>query len=72
MDIESGHARDAAGVAGTVRAVPATSAGFAWALSAADGDRLDRERTPDAVGRITAGLRTPWDRSPPGCGCRSA
>ncbi|MFI1363849.1 isocitrate lyase/phosphoenolpyruvate mutase family protein [Streptomyces griseochromogenes] len=33
-------------------AVATTSAGLAWALGAADGDRLDRDRALDAVARI--------------------
>ncbi|WP_406119914.1 isocitrate lyase/phosphoenolpyruvate mutase family protein [Streptomyces sp. NBC_00989] len=35
-------------------AVATTSAGLAWALGVADGDRLDRERALEAVARITA------------------
>ncbi|MEU6195757.1 isocitrate lyase/phosphoenolpyruvate mutase family protein [Streptomyces sp. NPDC047061] len=40
-------------------AVATTSAGLAWALGAADGDRLDRERALEAVGRIVATVRVP-------------
>ncbi|MGW4565208.1 isocitrate lyase/PEP mutase family protein, partial [Streptomyces sp. NPDC004561] len=40
-------------------AVATTSAGLAWALGAADGDRLDRDRALDAVARITAAVRVP-------------
>ncbi|MEU0006898.1 isocitrate lyase/phosphoenolpyruvate mutase family protein [Streptomyces sp. NPDC006314] len=40
-------------------AVATTSAGLAWALGAADGDRLDRDRALEAVARITAAVRVP-------------
>ncbi|MFF9111880.1 isocitrate lyase/phosphoenolpyruvate mutase family protein [Streptomyces sp. NPDC014805] len=40
-------------------AVATTSAGLAWALGAADGDRLDRDRALDAVARITGAVRVP-------------
>ncbi|MFI6461064.1 isocitrate lyase/phosphoenolpyruvate mutase family protein [Streptomyces sp. NPDC050538] len=40
-------------------AVATTSAGLAWALGAADGDRLDRERALEAVARITASVTVP-------------
>ncbi|MFJ3304215.1 isocitrate lyase/phosphoenolpyruvate mutase family protein [Streptomyces sp. NPDC086549] len=40
-------------------AVATTSAGLAWALGAADGDRLGRDRALDAVARITAAVRVP-------------
>ncbi|MFD4602476.1 isocitrate lyase/phosphoenolpyruvate mutase family protein [Streptomyces sp. NPDC058464] len=40
-------------------AVATTSAGLAWALGAADGDRLDRGRALEAVGRIVATVRVP-------------
>lgn len=40
-------------------AVATTSAGLAWALGAADGDRLDRERALEAVARITATVAVP-------------
>ncbi|MEU5537564.1 isocitrate lyase/phosphoenolpyruvate mutase family protein [Streptomyces sp. NPDC020362] len=40
-------------------AVATTSAGLAWALGAADGDRLDRDRALAAVARIVAAVRVP-------------
>lgn len=40
-------------------AVATTSAGLSWALGAADGDRLERERVLDAVRRITAAVDVP-------------
>ncbi|MEU9478214.1 isocitrate lyase/phosphoenolpyruvate mutase family protein [Streptomyces sp. NPDC048191] len=40
-------------------AVATTSAGLAWALGAADGDRLDRDRALEAVARITAVVSVP-------------
>ena len=40
-------------------AVATTSAGLAWALGVADGDRLDRERALVAVARITASVAVP-------------
>ncbi|MFF9243960.1 isocitrate lyase/phosphoenolpyruvate mutase family protein [Streptomyces sp. NPDC014776] len=40
-------------------AVATTSAGLAWALGAADGDRLDRDRALDAVARVTGAVRVP-------------
>ncbi|WP_333764125.1 isocitrate lyase/PEP mutase family protein [Streptomyces sp. IBSBF 2390] len=40
-------------------AVATTSAGVAWALGAADGDRLDRDRALAAVARITAAVCVP-------------
>jgi 2-methylisocitrate lyase-like PEP mutase family enzyme len=40
-------------------AVATTSAGLAWDLGTADGDRLDRERALGAVGRIAAAVRVP-------------
>ncbi|MET8858894.1 MULTISPECIES: isocitrate lyase/phosphoenolpyruvate mutase family protein [unclassified Streptomyces] len=40
-------------------AVATTSAGLAWTLGAADGDRLDREDALAAVARITAVVRVP-------------
>ncbi|MEV8540351.1 isocitrate lyase/phosphoenolpyruvate mutase family protein [Streptomyces sp. NPDC051572] len=42
-----------------VSAVATTSAGLAWALGVADGDRLDRERALEAVARITATVAVP-------------
>lgn len=40
-------------------AVATTSAGLAWDLGAADGDRLDRDRALGAVARIAAAVRVP-------------
>ncbi|MFG2953292.1 isocitrate lyase/phosphoenolpyruvate mutase family protein [Streptomyces sp. NPDC048291] len=40
-------------------AVATTSAGLAWALGAADGDRLDRDRALTAVARIAEAVRVP-------------
>lgn len=40
-------------------AVATTSAGLAWSLGAADGDRLERDRALDAVARIAATVRVP-------------
>ncbi|MGX4694586.1 isocitrate lyase/PEP mutase family protein [Streptomyces sp. JNUCC 63] len=40
-------------------AVATTSAGLAWALGAADGDRLDRDQALAALARITAVVRVP-------------
>ncbi|MFJ9814931.1 isocitrate lyase/phosphoenolpyruvate mutase family protein [Streptomyces sp. NPDC101151] len=40
-------------------AVATTSAGLAWALGAADGDRLDRGRALAAVARIVDAVRVP-------------
>lgn len=40
-------------------AVATTSAGLAWALGTADGDRLDRDRAVGAVARICAAVRVP-------------
>jgi 2-methylisocitrate lyase-like PEP mutase family enzyme len=40
-------------------AVATTSAGLAWELGAADGDRLDGDRAIEAVGRIAAAVRVP-------------
>ncbi|GGK96834.1 2-methylisocitrate lyase [Streptomyces flaveus] len=40
-------------------AVATTSAGLAWALGAADGDRLDRDRALGAVARIAEVVRVP-------------
>jgi 2-methylisocitrate lyase-like PEP mutase family enzyme len=42
-----------------VTAVATTSAGLAWALGAADGDRLDRDRALGAVARIADAVRVP-------------
>jgi len=40
-------------------AVATTSAGLAWALGAADGDRLDRDAALEAVARIAAAVDVP-------------
>ncbi|MFE0255580.1 isocitrate lyase/phosphoenolpyruvate mutase family protein [Streptomyces sp. NPDC059010] len=40
-------------------AVATTSAGLAWALGAADGDRLDRDRALEAVARVVAAVDVP-------------
>ena len=40
-------------------AVATTSAGVAWALGAADGERLDRERAPAVVAGIAGAVRVP-------------
>ena len=40
-------------------AVATTSAGLAWALGAADGDRLDRDTALAAVGRMAASVGVP-------------
>lgn len=40
-------------------AVATTSAGLAWALGTADGDRLDRDRALAAVARIADAVRVP-------------
>jgi 2-methylisocitrate lyase-like PEP mutase family enzyme len=42
-----------------VAAVATTSAGLAWDLGTADGDRLDRDRALGAVARIAAAVRVP-------------
>lgn len=40
-------------------AVATTSAGVAWSLGAADGDRLSRERAVDLVARVAGAVRVP-------------
>ncbi|MET7285282.1 isocitrate lyase/phosphoenolpyruvate mutase family protein [Streptomyces sp. NPDC005573] len=40
-------------------AVATTSAGLAWALGAADGDRLGREQALEAVARVARAVRVP-------------
>src|SRR5690242_16064086 len=40
-------------------AVATTSAGLAWALGVADGDRLDRDRALGAVAHIAEAVRVP-------------
>ncbi|MFF4394722.1 isocitrate lyase/phosphoenolpyruvate mutase family protein [Streptomyces sp. NPDC001480] len=40
-------------------AVATTSAGVSWALGAADGDRLDRDRALHAVARVARAVRVP-------------
>ncbi|WP_053849160.1 isocitrate lyase/phosphoenolpyruvate mutase family protein [Streptomyces sp. NRRL B-24085] len=54
-DLASARVVEDAGAA----AVATTSAGLAWALGAADGDHLDRERALDAVRRIAAAVDVP-------------
>jgi 2-methylisocitrate lyase-like PEP mutase family enzyme len=54
-DLTSARIVEDAGAA----AVATTSAGLSWALGAADGDRLGRERALDAVGRIAAVVGVP-------------
>lgn len=41
------------------RAVATTSAGVAWSLGAADGDRLAREQAVDLVARVAGAVRVP-------------
>ena len=40
-------------------AVATTSAGVAWSLGAADGDRLARDRALDLIGRVVAAVDVP-------------
>jgi 2-methylisocitrate lyase-like PEP mutase family enzyme len=40
-------------------AIATTSAGVAWSLGAADGDRLDRDRAIDLVARVAAAVEPP-------------
>jgi 2-methylisocitrate lyase-like PEP mutase family enzyme len=40
-------------------AIATTSAGVAWSLGAADGDRLDRDRAIDLVARVAAAVERP-------------
>ncbi|MEU9341611.1 isocitrate lyase/phosphoenolpyruvate mutase family protein [Streptomyces sp. NPDC048278] len=54
-DVTSARLVEDAGAA----AVATTSAGLAWALGAADGDRLDRDRALTAVARIAEAVRVP-------------
>ncbi|MFF2851139.1 isocitrate lyase/phosphoenolpyruvate mutase family protein [Streptomyces sp. NPDC058001] len=54
-DLASARVVEEAGAA----AVATTSAGLAWELGAADGDRLDRDRALDAVARIAAAVAVP-------------
>ncbi|MGW5649789.1 isocitrate lyase/PEP mutase family protein [Streptomyces humi] len=54
-DVTSARLVEDAGAA----AVATTSAGVAWALGAADGDRLDRDRALGAVARIAGAVRVP-------------
>lgn len=54
-DLASARVVEAAGAA----AVATTSAGLAWALGAADGDRLTRDRALAAVAAITAAVEVP-------------
>ncbi|MEU9449779.1 isocitrate lyase/phosphoenolpyruvate mutase family protein [Streptomyces sp. NPDC048277] len=54
-DVTSARIVEDAGAA----AVATTSAGLAWALGAADGDRLDRDRALGAVARLAAAVEVP-------------
>ncbi|MFI6653969.1 isocitrate lyase/phosphoenolpyruvate mutase family protein [Streptomyces sp. NPDC050523] len=54
-DITSARIVEDAGAA----AVATTSAGLAWALGAADGDRLERDEALGAVARIAAAVEVP-------------
>ncbi|MFJ8491200.1 isocitrate lyase/phosphoenolpyruvate mutase family protein [Streptomyces sp. NPDC094038] len=54
-DVTSARLVEDAGAA----AVATTSAGLAWALGAADGDRLDRDRALTAVAPIAEAVRVP-------------
>ncbi|WJV45122.1 isocitrate lyase/PEP mutase family protein [Streptomyces flavofungini] len=54
-DLASARVVESAGAA----AVATTSAGLAWALGAADGDRLPRDRALAAVAAITAAVDVP-------------
>lgn len=54
-DLASARLVEDAGAA----AVATTSAGVAWALGAADGDRLERERALGAVAEIAGAVRVP-------------
>lgn len=54
-DLASARVVESAGAA----AVATTSAGLAWALGAADGDRLSRDRALAAVAAITAAVGVP-------------
>ena len=40
-------------------AIATTSAGVAWSLGAADGDRLDRDRAIDLIARVAAAVELP-------------
>ncbi|HST80273.1 MAG TPA: isocitrate lyase/phosphoenolpyruvate mutase family protein [Kineosporiaceae bacterium] len=54
-DAASARLVEAAGA----RAIATTSAGVAWSLGAADGDRLDRDQAMAAIARIVASVRVP-------------
>jgi 2-methylisocitrate lyase-like PEP mutase family enzyme len=54
-DVASARLVERAGAA----AVATTSAGVAWSLGSADGDRLDRDRALDVVARIVAAVDVP-------------
>jgi 2-methylisocitrate lyase-like PEP mutase family enzyme len=47
------------GVRAGAPAIATTSAGLAWSLGAADGDRIDRDTALAAVARITAAVEVP-------------
>jgi 2-methylisocitrate lyase-like PEP mutase family enzyme len=61
-------------------AVATTSAGVAWSLGAADGDRLDRARALDPLRRavaavdvpVTAHIESGLRRAPMGSSCRAS
>lgn len=54
-DVASARLVEAAGAP----AVATTSAGVAWSLGSADGDRLPAERAVDLVARVVASVRVP-------------
>jgi 2-methylisocitrate lyase-like PEP mutase family enzyme len=54
-DVASARLVEAAGAV----AVATTSAGVAWSLGAADGDRLDRDRALDLIDRVVAAVDVP-------------
>lgn len=54
-DVVSARVIEDAGAA----AIATTSAGVAWSLGAADGNRLDRDRALDLVARVVAAVKVP-------------
>lgn len=54
-DVASARVVEDAGAA----AIATTSAGVAWSLGAADGDRLDRDRAIDLVARVAGAVAVP-------------
>jgi 2-methylisocitrate lyase-like PEP mutase family enzyme len=54
-DVVSARLAEDAGAA----AIATTSAGVAWSVGVADGDRLDRERAIDVVARVAAAVDVP-------------